>query len=312
MKIVQAPRASSILYSLLVSQGEGLPWLLPANICPVVPLTFLKARVPFELVDISAETLHMDLDQVEGRIETRNFGGLLYAHTYGEASTPASFFSTLKDLNPGILIVDDRCLCIPDLEPIHPADVILYSTGYAKIVELNSGGYAFIKDELKYRPVPLPFMATHHENLEKHYKEAVRAREKYVYEDSDWLETDAPLPAWYDYHRQIESELTASLARRALLNHIYASRLPSEIQLPPEYQSWRFNIRIKNKSQVLSAIFNAGLFASSHFESMADIMADGSAPHARRLADQVLNLFNDRHFDEEKAQQICDVILENL
>ena len=89
-------------------------------------------------------------------------------------------------------------------------------------------------------------------------------------------------------------------------------RLPKEIQLPQSYQTWRFNIRVKNKSQILNAIFNAGLFASSHYASMAGIMADGSAPHAELLADEVINLFNDEHFDEEKAQKICDVILRNL
>jgi len=57
MRIVQAPRASAILYHVLASREQKKPWLLPANICPIVPITFLKARVPFELVDISAETL---------------------------------------------------------------------------------------------------------------------------------------------------------------------------------------------------------------------------------------------------------------
>jgi hypothetical protein len=84
------------------------------------------------------------------------------------------------------------------------------------------------------------------------------------------------------------------------------------MQLPSRYQTWRFNIRVKNKQQVLSAIFDAGLFASSHYASLAGIMADGSAPHAEALADEIINLFNDEHFDEGKARQTCDVILRNL
>jgi hypothetical protein len=61
----------------------------------------------------------------------------------------------------------------------------------------------------------------------------------------------------------------------------------------------------------LSAIFNAGLFASSHYASMAGVMAEGHAPQAEILADQVVNLFNDHHFDLQKAEKICEVILEN-
>jgi hypothetical protein len=53
MKLIQAPRASAILYNLLVGRADSRPWLLPANICPIVPITFLKAQVPFEFVDIS-------------------------------------------------------------------------------------------------------------------------------------------------------------------------------------------------------------------------------------------------------------------
>ncbi|MBI5953724.1 MAG: hypothetical protein HY865_18880 [Chloroflexi bacterium] len=313
MKFIQAPRASAILYNLLVGRADSHPWLLPANICPIVPITFLKARIPFEFVDISPTTLHMDFKQAGERIRRGKFGGLLYAHTYGESSTPLEFFSAIKNLDPDLLILDDRCLCIPDLEPIHAgADVILYSTGYAKIAELGLGGYAFLRDDLEYRSVSLPFNPAHHDEMEKSYKRAIQKRERFVYHDSDWLQIDPPFPAWYDYSQQIETRKKASLIQRQSLNQIYESRLPKEIQLPSSYQTWRFNVRVKNKPQILGAIFDAGLFASSHYASLVGIMADGSAPHAEALADEVVNLFNDEHFDEGKARQTCDVILRNL
>ena len=311
MQIVQAPRASAILYHILASQDENNPWLLPANICPIVPITFLKARVPFEFVDISAETLHMDLQQAEDLIRQRKFGGLLYAHTYGESSTPSDFFNRIKSLNPELLLVDDRCLCIPGFEAQSSADVILYSTGYAKIVDLHFGGYALLSNSLTYQPANLVFNADDYDQIERSYKKAVQERVRFVYHDMDWLETDAPLPEWVDYRLQIKSCLKASLAQRARLNEIYATRLPLELQLSQEYQLWRFNIRVKNKSKVMLAIFEAGLFASSHYVSLAGIMADGRAPHADTLADEVINLFNDHHFDTDKAAQICDLILEN-
>jgi hypothetical protein len=313
MKRIQAPRASAILYNLLVGRADSRPWLLPANICPIVPITFLKARVPFEFVDISAATLRMDLDQAADLVRRRKFGGLLYAHTYGDLSTPLDFFSAIKVHAPGTLIVDDRCLCIPDPEPIHAdADVILYSTGYAKLAELNFGGYAFLRDDFEYHSARLPFNPEHHEEIEKLYKQAIQNRERFIYHDSDWLQIDPPFPAWYDYSSQIRIRLSEALKRREALNHIYESNLPKEMQLPKNYQTWRFNIRVKNKTQVLNAIFKAGLFASSHYASLAGIMADGSAPRAESLFDEIVNLFNDEHFDEEQARKICDVILRNL
>ncbi len=314
MQIVQAPRASAILYNLLKGRADTNPWLLPANICPIVPITFFKAGVPFEFVDISAETLHMDLEQAEGRLERELYGGVLYAHTYGEPSTPNEFFQRVKSCYPDLMLVDDRCLCVPDLDLPDElfADVALYSTGYAKIVDFGFGGYAFLNDDLAYHPEHLPFNSRAHEEMECEYKRAVQDRSPYVYTDSDWLQTDANLPAWYDYRQQIEDGVQTSLRHRAAVNEIYADRLPPEIQCPPEYQTWRFNLRLKNKERVLNAIFSAGLFASSHYASLAGIMALGQCPQAETLADEIINLFNDYHFDLQKAERICAVIMENL
>ena len=67
----------------------------------------------------------------------------------------------------------------------------------------------------------------------------------------------------------------------------------------------------RNKSKVMPAIFEAGLFASSHYVSLTGIMAVGSAPHADTLADQVINLFNDHRFDADRATGLCHLVLEN-
>lgn len=256
----------------------------------------------------------MDLEQAEGRLKRGAYGGILYAHTYGEPSTPDDFFQIVKARHPDLILVDDRCLCIPDLEPNKDmvADAALYSTGYAKIVDLGFGGYAFLKDSAAYQPEHLRFSPAAHEEIEKEYKQAIQERSPYRYRDCDWLQSDAGLPAWYDYRLQIEAGLKASLQRRTALNAIYASCLPDEIQYPKKFQTWRFNIQLENKQRVLDAIFASGLFASSHYASLAGIMAPGQAAQAEVLANGIINLFNDHHFDEKKVEQVCELISENL
>jgi len=314
MRVVQAPRASAILYSLLVSRGDIRPWLLPANICPIVPITFLRAQIPFELVDISATTLHMDLEQAEALIAKRRYGGVLYAHTYGESSTPEEFFRHIKQLDGSIVVVDDRCLCIPDLSANvdSNAHIQLYSTGYAKIVDLGLGGYAFLDDEISYSHVHLLFDQHAHDKIEDDYKKSIRDHTLFEYKDCDWLQTDADLLPWQEYCQRIEVELERTKNWRAKLNSIYASHLPRVIQLPESYQTWRFNICVKNKDHILRAIFDAGLFASSHYASLAGILAEGNCPEANWLHGSVINLFNDYHFDEKKAGKICEIILKHL
>ncbi len=314
MHLVQGARASSIIYSILMSLYHNRPWLMPANICPIVPIIFLKAGVPFRFVDISDTSLHIDLDQVADYVRTRKFGGLLYAHTYGEASTPTEFFSTIKNIAPEFFIIDDRCLCIPDLAAdVHnTADIQLYSTGYAKVVELNFGGYAFLNDRVDYQPVHLPYNLRHHEIIERSYKDAINKQEKFVYQDNNWLETEADMPSWMDYRQKIEKNLGPSLEHRELLNSVYAQRLPKEIQLPHRYQTWRFNIRLNNKQHFLNEIFSSGLFASSHYASLAGIMDDSQAPRAENLASHVINLFNDHHFEASQAEKLCKIISEKF
>jgi len=310
MKTVLAQRASAILYFLLKSWRDERPWLLPANICPIVPITFLKANVPFEFVDISTGTLHMDLEQSWALIQTCRFGGVLYSHTYGEESTPDEFFRKIKEFDETIRVVDDLCLCVPSLQPNKNVfvDVQLFSTGYAKIVDLGFGGYAFLNDNVEYRTFLLSFDARASDQIEDEYKSAVRDRLVFTYKDVDWLETKPlPLP-WQDYSRQIKAGLDKTIIQRTRLNKIYKSLLPLELQLPAEYQTWRFNIRLKDKVGALKKIFEAGLYASSHYASLAGIIAPGRCPSAELLHDSIINLFNDHHFDESRAEQVCNIL----
>lgn len=310
MKLVFDRRASAILYALLSGRADRRPFLLPANICPIVPITFLKAGVPFEFVDISPHDLHMDLAAAAERLRQDDFGGLLYAHTYGEPSTPFDFFAAVKAEYPALLLIDDRCLCAPDLEPErrNPADVLLYSSGYAKVVDLGFGGYAFLRDDLPYTPRVLPFSASHLKALEQAYKASLAARRPFVYTDSDWLESGGDFPAWEQYRRQLAHGLEQAQAHRREVNAVYAARLPAECQLPPAYQNWRFNLRLPRRDRVLQAIFEAGLFASAHYASLAGVMAPGACPQAETLAAQVINLFNDHHYTVAMAEKTCDII----
>jgi hypothetical protein len=82
--------------------------------------------------------------------------------------------------------------------------------------------------------------------------------------------------------------------------------------LPHRYQTWRFNIYLKNKQAFLDAISLSGLFASSHYASLAGIMDAGQASHAENLANHVINLFNDKHFTVSQAERICEIISENF
>jgi hypothetical protein len=306
-------RAAAVLYNILKCRGDDRPFILPANICPIVPITFLKAGIPFEFVDISLSNLHMDICQAITCLKSNpdGYGGLLYAHTYGENFTPASFFAEIKSLRNDLLIIDDKCLCMPELEPdpLTLADVTLFSTGYSKIIDLGSGGYGFIKPGISYQKHILPYQKEDQINIENKYKYCIETRTPFKYFESNWLQTDSEMPTWNDYTKYLSYHKQESLSHKRKINSLYSNLLPNEIQLPEPYQLWRFNVRLPNKRNILDRLFSSDLFASSHYASLAGIMAPGFCPNAEELNKQVVNLFNDHHITSELARKTCQMIL---
>jgi hypothetical protein len=314
MKTILVARASALLYNLLFDRDDRRHFLLPTNICPIVPVTFFKAGMPFEFIDISADTLHVDLRQAEGRIRTGRCGGLLYTHTYGDPSTPQDFFRMVKQFDPGLLLIDDRCLCVPDLmpDPATAADITLFSVGYGKIADMPHAGFAFLSEDLAYQSHPLPFQRSDLYELEKDYERSIERRERYSYRDSAWLQTFSDPPAWPEFAERVRTTIKESIAHRRSINAVYNSLIPASLRLDEKYQLWRFNLRVPDKKKIIDAIFEANLFASSYYASLAGIMDDGSCPVAQQLADEVINLFNDAHYTLDMAETTAKIILENL
>jgi hypothetical protein len=268
---VFAPRACAILHSLL--REEERPFLVPANICSVVPDTFREAGRAVELVDIEETTLEIDPEACLDRARREPVGGILFVRPYGHDRDVDPFFQALKELQPDMLLIDDKCLCRPDCEGlgISPwADATLFSTGYAKHVDLGYGGFAHLKAHLK---------------------------------EGGQL----PEPSWEEHRRRIEEELRRADNHKRCLNAIYADALPPEIQMDPGFQSWRFNIRVPEPDRLVESLFAAGLFASRHYPPLG-----GPSPVAERLHGEVVNLFNDRYFDEERAERAARLVLRHL
>ena len=55
-------RASTVLFNFLKSNYSEKKYILPSNVCPVIPLVFLKAGCNIEFCDIDFETFCIDED----------------------------------------------------------------------------------------------------------------------------------------------------------------------------------------------------------------------------------------------------------
>lgn len=305
-----ANRACSLLYSYLKKSDTKGFWLIPVNVCPVVPLTFCLARIPFEFVDIDPQTLCLDLNKTLSKIESSpsKYDGMIFVRSYGYLYNTSVEFSIIKAASVGFKIIDDRCLCIPERSPdLFNSDMVLYSTGHCKQIDLGSGGIAFYSSFFQYKIDE--YLQYNNVDIESIYKKAFQSGQPLNEVPEGWLKMETLFPN-EDYFYMIEKRKNKRLSQRALLNNIYNSNLPNNIKFPVEFQEWRFNIKVpaEKKEIILKNLFKNNLFASCHYHSANKLFDNGVYTNSDNLFDQVINLFNDDYYTEDQAFMTCNII----
>lgn len=315
MMITYADRACGILYHFIKSRPKGY-YLLPANVCPVVPLTILKAGSYCDFVDILPSDYCIDQFECLRRIKQnrRKYVGLIFVHTYGVYSFVSNFAREVKLLNPQIAFIEDCCLSIPDiLNPSLPqnVDLALYSTGYAKYVELGFGGFGVYNGSFDIAN-DLPYDEKDYVALETGYKQAFSNNNVFTnYSSLNWLNTriikdEKIIGEYVEQFLMRKSEITI---QKNIINSLYTSLLPSNILLGDDYNNWRFNICVYNPNIIIKKIFSEGLFASRHYQPSAYLFKkEGTYVNSDKLYSSVINLFNDFHITLLQAEQICKII----
>ena len=276
MKLLTANRATKLLYNFLKVNNISGNVLLPANICPDVVKTLHYAGMTTTFIDLQVETLCINQEAV--LTAAKDASMLLFVHTYGIEHDFYAFFEQVREQNPNIIIVDDKCLCLPDLEVKDiAADLVLYSTGEKKMVNLGGGAIGYLADKWEYDEVEV--------------------------EESDLLSNEL----WLLDPKQLYMKMDAIIAHKEKLNTIYRAMLPEAIQLPDAYQHWRFNILVPNKQQILDALAAEDIPAESVYPAL-----DGACVVANNLHALAINLFNDKRQTQEQAIRACEIICGRL
>ncbi|NOZ33902.1 MAG: DegT/DnrJ/EryC1/StrS aminotransferase family protein [Chlorobi bacterium] len=311
MQLIIENRASAILFNTVISNklNKG-KIMLPANICPIVPAVLFKAKAKFEFYDIKLTNYLPDENELYKIINSsENISAVLYNHTYGVEKNVETIFENIKEINKNIFIINDCCLKKPITEiSVTEADITLYSTGYSKYTDLGFGGFAFLKKNVKYENSELKYSEKDHKNLVNGFNEVLKAKMKYEYTDTEWLNAEKTTLKKEKYFNDIKNELKNAEIHKTILNNIYKDNIKKEFHLGDEYNNWRFNISVNNKAYVLKKIFENGLFASSHYSSLVGTFGKGNGKNAELLHSKVINLFNDFRFNEEKAGLVSEII----
>lgn len=276
MKLLTANRANKILYNFLKVNNISGNVLLPANICSDVVKTLQYAGLTTTFVDLQVDNLCINQEAVLAMAKEASM--LLFVHTYGIEHDFYTFFEQVREQNPDIVIVDDKCLCLPDLDvKDSAADLVLYSTGENKMINLGGGAIGFLAEKWQYDEVEV--------------------------QGCDCLSNEL----WLLDPKQLYMKMDAIIAHKEKLNTIYRAMLPEAIQLPDAYQHWRFNILVQNKQQILDALAAEDIPAESLYPAL-----DNDCVVANNLHAYVINLFNDKHLTPDQATRACEIIKECL
>jgi hypothetical protein len=217
------------------------------------------------------------------------------------------FLEKIKKEFPEIYLIDDRCLCFPDRTYSNSLfDLVLFSTGPRKQIDLGYGGFGLVKGSVLER-----------QNLTRSIKdfEYVRSLIKELPEIEKWK--DAAYLNWFeakqydhteDYFNELNKSLTIQVLYKKNLKEIYYKNIPQEFLMNEKYNDWRVQIRVKNKKKLLEMIFNAGMFAGDHFRSLGTWFDKREFPVGERLEREVVNLFIDFNIKPDQALQLSLLI----
>lgn len=305
-------RASAVLYNYLKSNNFNKPFLLPSNVCPVVPLTFLKAGVNFDFVDID-ESHAMNKSLCFEKLSTDKYQGLLFVHAYGKDFNNDVFYNDIKSFNRELCIIDDKCLCIPgtitDIQD--NIDCQLFSTGYAKYVEMSFGGYANISvsDKGNYTHFKRIFDYETEIRQQTYIKECLHKGMRYEWSsDMPWLDLSDLNMNGDEYLSLIEKKKMEVIKHKDMINAIYRDSIPKHIRMGDEYENWRFCIFVNNQKQLLDKIFKHNLFAGTNFPSVSYMFNGIRSYNAELESSKIINLFNDFRISEEQALRISEIV----
>lgn len=318
MMVIVEQRASIILYNVLNRiEDKKKPFLLPANVCPIVPLTYIKAGVAFELVDISPDSLCMDESIVIDKISKNlnSYNGVHYVRTYGVEDAPKDFFRNLKKLQPNLFVIDDKCLNIPkffDGELSEEVDLLFFSTGYSKFVDIGWGGFGYLNRRHEYHRVDLPFHQDALIQMTATLKQKLEDKSPFIYQDSCWLGDTSVKIDGQAYRELVQKTAPIVVDSKREINSIYSKGLVQEIQLSNVYQNWRFNIRVPQRDRLIREIFKKGFFASAHYGSVSTLFGQPTAKSAEAANKDIVNLFNDFRVDANAVRKIIDIVNEHL
>lgn len=312
-KILIANRASTIIFNFLASLQlpKSKYLVIPSNICHALLFTVIKTKIPFKYIDLNENLTDYNWEYLIN--DSKNISGIIYTHLYGNEYTPWKHFKRIKQKNPKIIIIDDRCLCLPKTNDVgnEIVDLVIYSTGPKKQVNLGSGGFGYTTNlNFKLNFGNSDFDSSYVDKALYILQNDIEWKTNtlfYNYIDGNWLNQNNSIMKFSELKEKIKLYQEKFKSHKDSIKSIYKAEIPIELQYRNHYQNWRFNIKCSNSEFILKKIFEAQLFASKHYFPMSKYFRL-TLPNSELLYSITLNLFIDNYIQENAAMKVASLI----
>lgn len=314
-------RGASAIYLALrhITEVAGRTGLLlaPANVCYAALYPALYAGWSVQLMDVSPVDGNLVARDVKEALDRFKPNALLAPHMYGQ---PISELPQIAELCAAahVTLIEDCASAMGATGTYavgHMGDYIIYSTGYAKTIDLGFGGLlASDKDDLAWAlqdETSLPFWTVDLDHTETLFSKMYRVLRSYpdgvldraIYTMLPHASKSLFLNRLDDAKKREVMQAIECLdgiveERRRLESrcvHLWTQALPhmrvyryTEGAVP-----WRFSFFVNHtlRAPLVSACLEAGIPISDWYPSIAPMMGDtADYPHAESMGATILNL----------------------
>ncbi len=295
---IKANRALGIIYLYLNQKPEIKTWFLPATICFSVPILFkaLNKKVVFYDFSFSLTKQLQNKAKESGILVTDYFGKSFESNEINELK---NYYDT---------VIYDRCLTMPVFVPNKNVNLILYSFGYEKPIDIGGGAFAYSDIQIEFNPEKDNNTVENYNYLELNWKKAVGNKALFnteILHPNKWIDTSNSMQIDIV---NIELKSIEIHKEKALKNEIYSSYIPSEFLLHNEANNWRYNILVKDKKEAIDSIFNQQLFCSSHYANAANYLQSEKHPNSEIIEHYIVNLFNNHKYTLQQVEKTAILI----
>ncbi len=316
--------------------------LAPANVCYAALYPALYANWSVRLCDVSPTDGNLTFDLVQQAFDEHCPDALLVPHMYGQPVADMHDIQTLCN-DRGVILIEDCASAMGgtyvggplDGRPLGTVgDYAVFSTGYAKVVDVGFGGFLTSEsdslgwaEELEH---DLPLRSSQTEQTETLFSKVYRTLRSYpdgvldkaVYEALPTASRDLFLFRLNNADKQIVVQELAKLGdivqrRRELLaacGQIWSQAQPEQARMFPYRPGsvpWRFSffVRPELHRPLIDACLQEGVPISDWYPSIAPMLGDmGSYPGAEENERSILNLPLNTQTHDKTIMQVLSLL----